>query len=109
VTLRRDRVEVERLQHRAPEALEAPGRIVHPELEEERGVEGGAAGDHAPYDAPVSDPPTADVARPENDVGALLGGGDQTRDVPWVVREVAVHLQYQLGSLREGPPEAREV
>jgi len=58
---------------------------------------------------PVLDPASAHVPRAEGDVRARLDGGDQPRYVVGVVREVAVHLQHELGAVREHAPEARDV
>ena len=53
--------------------------------------------------------PPAHVARAEHEVGAGLGRRDQARHVLRVVREVAVHLEHELGAVVERAPEAREV
>ena len=50
-----------------------------------------------------------DVARPEHEVGALLGGGDQLGNRGRVVGEVAVHLEHELGAVGERAPEAGDV
>src|SRR6478752_7548152 len=109
VALGGDRVEVERLEHGAPEALEAAGRILDAHPQPRRRVQRAAAGDRAANQPPVADPAPGDVAGAECDVCALLDGGDQPRHVRRIVREVAVHLQDELGALVERAAEAGEV
>ena len=51
----------------------------------------------------------ADRLAAEHEVGALLCGRDQTRHVLRVVREVAVHLEHELGTVRERSSEPCDV
>ena len=63
----------------------------------------------AAHEAPVRDRAARDVAGAEHEVGAVLGGRDQPRDVGRVVREVAVHLEHELGAVGERAAEAGDV
>ena len=65
-----DRVEVDRLQHLAAEALEAAGQVVDLDPEHEPRVGAAAAADRPPQRPPVADPAAGDVARAEHQVGA---------------------------------------
>jgi len=104
-----DRVEVDRLEHLAPVALEAAGQITHAHAEENPGVER-ASRRHEPAErTPVADRAAADVARSEHDVGAFVGGRDQPGNVVGIVGEVAVHLEHELGAVGESAPEAGQV
>ena len=59
--------------------------------------------------APVRDRPARDVAGAEHEVGAVLGGRDQRRHRGRVVREVAVHLEHELGAVGERAAEPGDV
>src|SRR5205823_1917286 len=104
-----DPVEVDPLEHRAPVALEAAREIADPRADQDLGVDRAAAGDEPAYEPPVADAPAADVARAERDIGAVLDGGDEPGHVLRIVREVAVHLEHELGALGERAPEAGEI
>src|SRR6266550_810212 len=103
-----DRVEVDRLQHLAPEALEAAGQVADADAEQDARVERAARRDEPPHDAPVPNRPAGHVARAEHEVG-LPRRLDQARHVGRVVREVAVDLDDQLRVAGQHPPETREV
>ncbi len=77
--------------------------------EEDARVDRGAAGDQAPHEPPVGGAAAGDVAGTEREIGALLDCGDQPRHVGRVVREVAVHLEHELGAAREDVPEPVDV
>ena len=109
VAARVHRVEVDRLEHGAPEALEAAGQVAHRHAEHEPRVERAAGRDRrAGRSAPVLDAAARDVARAEHEVG-VLRRREQPRHVGRVVREVAVHLDDQLGARVERAAEAGEV
>ena len=71
-------------------------------------VERAARRHEAPQRAPVLHAPAFHVARAEHEIG-VLRSGEQPRHVLRVVREVAVHLEDQLGAVRERLPERGEV
>src|SRR5680860_1373479 len=62
VAARLDRVEVDRLQHLAAEALEAAGQVADADAEHEARVGAAAAADRPAQRAPVADPAAVDVA-----------------------------------------------
>ena len=102
------RVEVDRLQDLAAEALEAAGQVPHLHAEREAGVGAAAAADRLPQPAPVRDPAAGHVAGPDHEVGAL-GRLEQPRQVGGVMGEVGVHLQHQAGAGLERPVESGDV
>src|SRR5205823_3379940 len=79
-----DRVEVDPLQHRAAEDLEAAGEVVDPDAEDPTGVGAAAAADRPPQRAPLRHRTALDVARSEDQVAAFEGR-EQPRKVGWVV------------------------
>src|SRR3954447_14535113 len=107
VASRSDRVEVDSLEHLAPVALEAAGRIADRHQEQAR-VDRRAHRDRAAHEAPVRDCAALDIPRAEHEIG-FRGRLDQPRDVGRAVREVAVHLEHELCAVRERLPEACEV
>src|SRR6202000_85658 len=68
VSLGDDRVEVDRLQHLAAEALEAAGEVPLADAEDDAGVETAPAADHAAQQAPVADRAAGDVARADRQI-----------------------------------------
>src|SRR4029078_1764050 len=84
------------------------GQVADADTEQDAGIPRAAGRDEAPYRAPVAHRPAPDVPRPERQVGAALDRGDQPRDVGGVVREVAVHLEDQLGAVGKRAPETGE-
>ena len=106
VALRVDDVEVDRLQHGAAIALEAPGQVVHPNSEQHACIERAAGRHDSSEEAPVADRAALDVARPEREIGAALHRTDEAGDVGGIMREVAVHLEDKLGIAGERMVEA---
>ena len=90
----------------APEALEAARQVAHRDAEEERAYSEPPRRDEPPAPGPSRDPPPGDVARAEHEVG-VVRGRDQPRHVVRVVREVAVHLEHELGAERRAPAGSR--
>src|SRR5438874_10609369 len=93
VALRMDLVEVDRLQHLPPVALEAAGEVADADAEQEARVERAAPRDDAPAESPVLGAAAVDVAGAEREVGAGLARGQQPRYVLRGVGEIAVHLE----------------
>ena len=78
-----------------------------PSWQEHLRVERAAARDEPPDAAPSSaSPPPGDVARAEHEI-RVLGGSDEPRHVRGVVREVAVHLEDEVGAELERAAETR--
>src|SRR6266511_3508983 len=75
VALRAHGVEVDRLEHLAPVALEAASEVAHGQAEDVLGVPAPATGHHTADGSPTFDAATVDVARPNGKVG--VGGGRQ--------------------------------
>src|SRR5512146_547331 len=71
IAARVDRVEVDRLEHLAAEALEAAGEIAHLHAQHEAGVGAAAAADRPPHRAPVADTAAGHVARADRQVGSF--------------------------------------
>jgi hypothetical protein len=105
VAERPDRPEVDRLQHLAPEALEAAGQVLDVEPEPDAGVGAAPARDGQAALAPLGDLTAVDVPRAEHEIG-LLGRGDELRRLGGIVREVGVHLEDQAGVARQGVAKA---
>src|SRR2546428_2290947 len=102
IPLRVDRVEIERLKHVSPVALEAAREVADADAEQHARVERAAPGDEAANDSPVLGAAALDVARAEREGGTRLARCDQSPDVRGVVGEGAVHLQNELCIAREG-------
>ena len=68
----RHRVEVDRLEHLAPEALEAAGEVADGQAQEGAGVERAAARDELAVPGPVARAAAGDPARAEHQI-VLLG------------------------------------
>src|SRR4051812_1458830 len=109
VAARADRRQVDLLQDLAPEALEAPGEVAHPEPQDAPRVPGAAAADDAPHEPPVLDAAAIDVPGAQRDVGVAAHALQQPGEVRRVVREVRVHLEHVAGAALERAREAREV
>ena len=109
VALGLDRIQVDRLEHAAPIALEATREIPDPDAEQHTRVERAAPRDDAPAEAPVRRAAAWHVPRTEREVGSRLAGGEQARHVGRIVREVAVHLEDVLRALDKHVTEAREI
>src|SRR4051812_42916298 len=108
VALRADGVEIDRLEHLAPVALESAGEVAHREPQHALGVPAPPARNDAAPDAPALALPAVNVARAEHDVG-VVGGAQQAGEVGRVVGEIGIHLADERGTGSEGPPESREV
>ena len=80
VALGADARQVDRLEHLAPDALEAAGEILHGDAQDRPRVQAAAAADQPPREAPVPHPAAGDVARAEHQVGDA-GGVDQLRQI----------------------------
>src|SRR6185312_7413828 len=103
-----NRIEVDRLQHLAAEALEAAGHVGDVDAEDQLRVGAAAAADRLAQRPPVADAAAGHVARAEHDVG-LPRRRQQPRQVGGIVGEVRVHLQDQPGTLGQGAAEAGDV
>ena len=78
VALGVDRVQVDRLEHRAAEALEAAGEVADGDAEQQPRIERAAGGDGAAHGAPVLDAAAGHVARAQHEV-RVAGRGSSRR------------------------------
>src|SRR6187551_953802 len=92
VAERRDAVQVDRLQHFAPVALEAAGQVADAELQEHLGVERAPTRDEAANEPPVPGAAALDVPGAEHEI-RIRGRRGKPRHVRRVMREVAVHFE----------------
>src|SRR3977135_3298646 len=74
VAVRADRVQLDRLEHLAPKALEAAREIANLEVEHAPCVRPPAATDHPSQRTPVLDAAAGHVARAEREIGARVDG-----------------------------------
>jgi hypothetical protein len=109
VALRVDGLEIDRLEHGAPEALEPARQVVNGESEQHARVERASPRDDPPDDSPVPSAAAVHVPRAERDVGTAVARRDEPWNVGRVVREVAVHLEDQVGVGAECVSEGGEV
>ncbi len=100
VALGADGVELDRLEHLAADALEAAGEVMDGDAEDHARVDAAAAADQRGAAGPsrARRRPARSASRAR---GRRPGGGQQLGQVARVVGEVGVHLDQQLGSLRE--------
>src|SRR5215218_9663471 len=108
VALRANAVEVDRLEHFAPVALEPSREVAHLQPEHPLGVPAAPARDDAPPDPPALDLTAVHVARAEHHIG-VVSRAQQAGEVGRVVREVGVHLADERGTGIQGPAEAGQV
>src|SRR5262245_60965579 len=100
VPLGADPVERNALERAPAEALETPGRVGERHAGDEARVHVRAVREDEPRQRPVDDGDAVQVARAQHDVG-ILRGLEELADGVGVVREVGVHLEHELGAVRE--------
>src|SRR5207248_1399770 len=109
IAARADAVEVDRFEHLAPKALEAPGQVAHAQPEHPTRIEGATLAHQAPQRAPVAHTAAGHVARAQGQIGAGTHSPQQAGEVGGIVREVAVHLHQKARLAIERVAEAGQV
>src|SRR5439155_10737930 len=109
VALRVDGVEIDRLENRAPIALEAACQVADLHAQDDSRIEGAAGRNETAEQTPVPHASAGDVPRAEGEICPVFDSRDQAGDVVRIVREVAVHLQYELPVTRERVSEAGQI
>src|SRR6266850_7411189 len=104
VAVRADAVPVDRLENLAAEALEAAREILDAHAGDDPAVDVGAVREDQPRERPVDHGDAVQVARAEDEVGALQLAKKFTQAVG-VVGEIGVHLEHGLVVALERPPE----
>src|SRR5262249_13649949 len=99
---------VDAFQYLAAEGFEPARQVANADTEDQPGVRRTAPADEAPMPRPVLRASTGDVARPEDHV-SVIQRCHQSWNVNGIVRQIAVHLHDDVGTLTQHVTEPGKV
>ncbi len=101
-------IDVQCFQRRPAIDLESPGQILNRYTQHQPRIASTHLADQAAMPGPTPRIPTSNIPRTQHQIGAL-GRRYQTREITRIVREIGIHLRYELGVSLQGVPEARHI